>query len=70
MTKDRTRHARRRVAERADVSLYGMVAQGMAQALVGFAEGTAQALVDFTEAVSDAVVGFAEMCGRLTDEQD
>lgn len=70
MTKDRTRHARRRAAERADVSLYGMVAQGMAQALVGFAEGTAQALVGFAEAVSGAVSDFAEMCGRLNDDSD
>lgn len=70
MAKDRTRHARRREPERPGVSLYGMVAQGMAQALVGFAEGTAQALAGFADAVSDAVVDFAEMCGRLTDEHD
>lgn len=70
MAKDRNRHARRRDPERAYVSLYGMVAQGMAQALVGFADGTAQALVDFADAVSSAVVDFAEMCGRLTDEHD
>ena len=61
MAKDRTRHARRRNQEHVGVSLYDMVAQDMAQALVGFAEGTAQALVDFAEAVSDAVVDFAEM---------
>lgn len=70
MAKDRTRHARRREPERPGVSLYGMVAQDMAQALVGFADGTAQALVDFTEAVSSAVVDFAEMCRRLTDDSD
>lgn len=70
MAKDRTRHARRRDPERAYVSLYGMVAQGMGSALVGFAEGTAQALADFADAVSSAVVDFAEMCWRLTDEQD
>lgn len=70
MAKDRTRHARRRVAERVDVSLCDMAAQDMAQALVGFAEGTARALADFADAASSAVVDFAEMCGRLTDEHD
>lgn len=73
MAKDRTRHARRREPERKGVSLYDMVVQDMAQALVGFAEGTARALADFADfadAASSAVVDFAEMCGRLTDEHD
>lgn len=70
MAKDRTRNARRREPERAGVSLYDMVTQDMARALVGFAEGTAQALVGFADAVSDAVMDCAEMCRRLTDEHD
>lgn len=68
MAKDRTRHARRREPERAGVSLYDMVTQDMARALVGFAEGTEQSLADFVDAVLSAVVDFAEMCGRLTDD--
>lgn len=70
MAKDRTRHARRRKPERAGVSLYDMVTQGMARALVGFAEGTEQSLADFVDAVSGALLDSAEMCRRLTDEHD
>lgn len=71
MAKDRTRHARIRKPERAGASLYDMVTQDMARALVGFAEGTALALADLADdAVSSAVADFAEMCGRLTDDSD
>lgn len=70
MAKDRTRHARIRKPERAGASLYDMVTQDMARALVGFAEGTALALADLADAVFSAVLDCAEMCGRLTDDSD
>lgn len=60
MAKDRTRHARRRVAERADVSLYDIVS-------IAFGSAIRRALADFSNAVSNVVVGAAELCGRLND---
>ena len=61
MAKDRTRHARIRKPERAGASLYDMVTQDMARALVGFAEGTALALADLADAWR---FGFQVWCGR------
>lgn len=60
MAKDRTRHARRRVAERVDVSLFDIVSRDFGSAI-------GSALADFTDVVSNVVVDAAELCRRLSD---
>lgn len=64
MTKDRTRHARRREPKRTDTALITRVSQDISGMIITMSQDLCSSLVDINEAITD----FMESYRRLTDE--